>query len=446
MINLAGIYKNPLQKAVKTNLKPTSCFNLYFAGTGSNYMNLNIKELANGIRIVHQEVTHTRLVHCGFILNIGSRDETKAQEGLAHFWEHMAFKGTKKRKTFHILNRLESLGGELNAYTTKEKICFYASTLKEHYAKSAELLFDITFHSTFPEKQIENERQVILEEMAMYRDSPDDCIQDELDELVFENHALGRNILGTEATVSSFSQLDFFDFISTHLDTSEIIFSVVGNISFKNALKAIEGNLSQIQPKRSLYVRSEFHNYTPKDKTVERDVTQSLCAIGRPAFSLHNSNRYKLFLLNNILGGPSMNSRLNLMLREKHGLVYSIESSYHPFSDTGFFGIYFGTENKTLKKAKNLVLNEMKRLQTVKLGTTQLHMAKEQAIGQMAMAEENYAGLMLVYGKSLIDHGKIDPLESIFDQIRSATSSDLMEIANEIFNPSELTFLTYKPN
>jgi predicted Zn-dependent peptidase len=409
-------------------------------------MNLNIKELSNGIRIIHQEVTHTRLVHCGFILNIGSRDETREQEGLAHFWEHMAFKGTKKRKTFHILNRLESLGGELNAYTTKEKICFYASTLKEHYPKAAELLFDITFNSTFPEKQIENERQVILEEMAMYRDSPDDSIQDELDELVFENHALGRNILGTEATVASFTQRDFFDFISTHLDTSQIIFSVVGNISFKNVLKTIEGPLESIQTKRSLYVRSEFQHYQPKDQTVTRDVTQSLCAIGRPAFSQYDSNRYKLFLLNNVLGGPSMNSRLNLMLREKHGLVYSIESSYQAFSDTGFFGIYFGTESKTLKKAKNLVLSEMRKLQNVELGKVQLHMAKEQAIGQMAMAEENYAGLMLVYGKSLLDHHKVDSLESIFHQIRSTSAADIMEIANEIFNPADLTFLTYKPN
>ncbi len=409
-------------------------------------MNLSIKELANGIRIVHQEVTHTRLVHCGFILNIGSRDETKEQEGLAHFWEHMAFKGTKKRKTFHILNRLESLGGELNAYTTKEKICFYASTLKEHYPKAAELLFDITFNSTFPEKQIENERQVILEEMAMYRDSPDDSIQDELDELVFENHALGRNILGNEQTVANFTQQDFFDFISTRLDTSQIVFSVVGNISFKNALKQIEPALESILPKRSLFVRTSFSHYKPTEKTTGRDVTQSLCAIGRPAYSLHHPNRYKLFLLNNILGGPSMNSRLNLMLREKHGLVYSIESSYSPFSDTGFFGVYFGTEEKTLKKAKGLVLKEMRKLQEHQLGKVQLQMAKEQAIGQMAMAEENYAGLMLVYGKSLLDHGKVDPLESIFNQIRSATSSDLQEIAQEIFNLEELSFLTYKPN
>ena len=405
-----------------------------------------IKELANGIRIVHQEVTHTRLVHCGFVLNIGSRDETKEKEGLAHFWEHMAFKGTKKRKTFHIINRLESLGGELNAYTTKEKICFYASVLKEHYSKAADLLFDITFNSIFPAKEIEKERQVILEEMSMYRDSPDDSIQDELDALVFENHSLGRNILGTEETVSKFSQQDFFDFISTRLDTSQVVFSIVGNISFSKALKAIEGPLSEIQPKRTLYARSAFHTYAPQVKTINRDITQSLCALGRPAYSQHDPNRYKLFLLNNILGGPSMNSRLNLALREKYGYVYSIESSYQPFSDTGFFGIFFGTEEKTLKKSTQIVHRELHKLRTKKLGTMQLHMAKEQAIGQMAMAEENYAALMLVFGKSLIDHGKIDPLERIFEQIRSTTAEEVLAIAEEIFNPEQLSYLTYLPN
>jgi predicted Zn-dependent peptidase len=404
-----------------------------------------IKELVNGIRIVHQQVTHTRLVHCGFILNIGSRDEDKEQEGLAHFWEHMAFKGTHKRKTYHIINRLESLGGELNAYTTKEKVCFYASVLKDHYSKAAELLFDITFNSTFPEKQIEKERQVILEEMAMYRDSPDDSIQDELDALVFENHSLGRNILGTEETVSRFSQQDFFDFISTHLDTSKVIFSIVGNISFEKALKAIEGPLSQIQSKRTLYVRSGFHEFSPRAKTMERDVTQSLCAMGRPAYSLHDPNRYKLFLLNNILGGPSMNSRLNLSLRENYGYVYSIESNYQPFSDTGFFGIYFGTEEKTLNKAKSVVVREIEKLRKKKLGTLQLHMAKEQAIGQMAMAEENYVALMLVYGKSLIDHDKIDPLDLIFEKIRSTTAEELQDIAQEILDPKQLSTLIYIP-
>ncbi|MDE0561762.1 pitrilysin family protein [Algoriphagus sp. NF] len=405
-----------------------------------------IKELANGIRIVHQEVSHTRLVHCGFVLNIGSRDETKEQEGLAHFWEHMAFKGTKRRKTFHILNRLESLGGELNAYTTKEKICFYASVLKDHYSKAAELLFDITFNSTFPTKEIEKERQVILEEMAMYRDSPDDSIQDELDALVFDNHALGRNILGREETVGHFTQQDFFEFIGSRLDTSQLVFSIVGNISFAKALKIIEGPLSEIPAKRTLYLRSPFKGYLPKLERLNRDITQSLCGIGRPAYSQHDPRRYKLYLLNNILGGPSMNSRLNMALREKHGLVYSIESTFQPFSDVGFFGIFFGTEEKTLPKAKKLVQKELKRLREKKLGSLQLHMAKEQAIGQMAMAEENYAALMLVFGKSLIDHGKIDPLDKIFEQIKQTTAEDLLEIANEILDPVQLTSLTYLPN
>lgn len=408
-------------------------------------MQLNYKDLPNGIRIVHQEIPHTRLVHCGFILNIGSRDEDQEQEGLAHFWEHMAFKGTQKRKTFHIINRLESLGGELNAYTTKEKVCFYASVLKEHYGKAAELLYDITFHSTFPEKQIEKERQVILEEMAMYRDSPDDAIQDELDALVFDHHALGRNILGTEATVANFQQQHFINFISSRLDTSQLVFSVVGNISFAAVLRQIEGPLKEIPFKRTLYIRSGFSSYVPKQRTVTRDVTQSLCAIGRPAYSLHDPKRYQLFLLNNILGGPSMNSRLNLSLRENYGYVYSVESSYQPFSDTGFFSISFGTEEKTLKKCQAIVQREMGKLRTKKLGDLQLHTAKVQAIGQMAMAEENYAGLMLVYGKSLLDHGKIDPLDRIFDQIRSTTSEELLDIAQEIFNPDQLSCLIYTP-
>ena len=408
-------------------------------------MQYNLKELPNGIRIVHREVTHTRLVHCGFVLNIGSRDESKEQEGLAHFWEHMVFKGTKKRKSFHILNRLESLGGELNAYTTKEKICFYSSILHIHFNKAAELLCDITFNSTFPLQQIERERQVILEEMSMYKDSPDDSIQDDLDELVFEGHSLGRNILGCEETVGAFAQKDFFDFISTRLDTSNIVFSVVGNISFKKVLAQVEGFLSKIPSKKSLYVRNGFSSYQPKNKVVEKEISQSLSALGKPAYSLYDPKRYKLFLLNNILGGPCMNSRLNLALREKKGYVYSVESTYQAYSDTGFFGIFYGTEEKTSKKALKIVLGEIEKLRTRKLGVLQLHMAKEQAIGQMAMAEENYAGLMLVFGKNLIDQGKIEALDTIFEVIRRTTAEELLEISNEVFALDEMSFLTYTP-
>lgn len=408
-------------------------------------MSYNYKELPNGIRIVHEEITHTRLVHCGFVVDIGSRDESNEQEGLAHFWEHMAFKGTKKRKAFHILNRLDSVGGELNAYTTKEKICFYSSVLQTHFSKSAELLCDITFNSIFPPKQIEKERQVILEEMAMYRDSPEDALQDDFDAIIFQNHALGRNILGTEETVSRFSQQDFFDFISERLDTSKIVFSVVGNISFNKVLKQVEPFLSVIAPKKSLFVRSGFHHYTPQNKIIHKEISQANCAIGKPALSLHNKNRFKLFLLNNILGGPSMTSRLNLALREKYGFVYSIESVYQAYSDTGFVGIFYATEEGTSNKAKKIVLKEIKKLREKKLGSMQLHMAKEQVIGQMAMAEENYASLMLVYGKSLLDKGRIDPLDIIFNTIRNTTAEDLQDIANEVFDENEFSFLTYLP-
>lgn len=408
-------------------------------------MQYNLKELPNGIRIVHQEIPHTRLVHCGFVLNIGSRDESKEQEGLAHFWEHMAFKGTRKRKAFHIINRLESLGGELNAYTTKEKVCFYASLLKDHFGKAAELLYDITFHSTFPKKQIEKERQVILEEMSMYRDSPEDSIQDDFDELVFEGHALGRNILGNEETVKSFGQEDFFDFISTRFDTTQIVFSVVGNVSFKKVLQQVEGVLAEIPAKRSLYVRSKFASYQPKTKTLEKDITQAHCAIGKPAYSMYDPRRFQLYLLNNILGGPSMNSRLNLALREKHGYVYSVESNYQAYSDTGFIGVFFGTEPGTAGKAKKLVLHEMEKLRTRKMGSLQLHMAKEQAIGQMAMAEENYAALMLVFGKNLLDKGRIDSLDTIFGIIRETTAEDILTIANEALDPNQLSYLNYIP-
>ncbi len=413
---------------------------------GKKYkMSYNIKELPNGIRIVHQQVTYTRLIHCGFVLDIGSRDETKEQEGIAHFWEHMAFKGTKKRKAFHILNRLDSVGGELNAYTTKEKICFYSTILKEHFNKAAELLCDITFNSVFPEKQIERERHVILEEMAMYRDSPEDAIQDDFDAQIFENHALGRNILGREETVSSFTQQDFFDFLATRLDTSRIIFSVVGNISFSKVIKQVEKYLLEIPIKKRLYERSSFSTYQPTVKTVKKDISQSLYAIGKPSLDLYHTDRFKLHLLNNILGGPSMNSRLNLALREKHGYVYAVESTYQAYTDTGFLGIFYGTEPKNANRAKKLVLKEMEKLRNQKLGTMQLHMAKEQAIGQMAMAEENHAALMLVLGKTLLDKGKIDDLDTIFNIIQKTTAEELQELAVEQLAPEEFSYLTYLP-
>ncbi len=401
--------------------------------------------LPNGLRLVHKTVQHTQIAHCGFILNIGSRDEKITQQGLAHFWEHMAFKGTKKRNAFHILNRLEAVGGEINAYTTKEKICFYASFLDKHYERAFELLSDITFEPTFPTHQIETERGVILEEMAMYADSPEDNLQDEFDGIIFEGHALGYNILGTNKSVSSFKQNDFQIFIEDNINTNEIIFSSVSPQPFSKVKKLAEKYLSHIPAKYNQKQRNSFVDYSPKNVTKFHQVTQGHCAIGNQAYSLQDEKRLPFFILCNILGGPALNSRLNWSLREKHGFVYSVEANYQPYTDTGLFAVYFATEPKQVDKSLDLVLKELKKMRTQKLTPIQLHKAKEQVLGQLAMAEESNQNFMLMMGKSLLDSEKIENIEHIFAQIRKLSAEQLLETAEEIWDENKLSILKYLP-
>lgn len=409
-------------------------------------MEYELDTLANGIRLVHKQVGHTKIAHCGFMLDIGSRDESNSNQGIAHFWEHMAFKGTNKRKAYHILSRIDSVGGELNAYTTKEKITFYASILEAHFEKAFELLTDITFDSVFPEKQIERERNVILEEMAMYYDTPDDAIQDEFDTVVYGNHPLGMNILGTAESVRSFTREDFKRFISEHLNTERIVFCSVGNIPFKKVKRLAAKYLNSIPKLSTAKVsRVPFESYRPSTKEVTRSLVQSHCAIGRNAYALSDDKRIPFFMLSNLLGGPGMNSRLNLALREKYGFVYSVDATYHAYTDTGLFAIFFGTEHKQLKKSIQLVKKELKSLREKQLGTVQLHTAKAQLMGQLAMAEENNTSLMLMMGKSLLDLDRIDSLEHMFSTIKSTTARELRDLANEMFLEEELSILTYKP-
>jgi len=401
--------------------------------------------LPNGIRVVHKQITHTKIIHCGFVLDIGSRDEQPHQQGIAHFWEHMAFKGTTRRKAFHILNRLDSVGGELDAYTTKEKICFYASALDRHLEKAVELLSDITFDAVFPEKQIELERNVILEEMAMYRDAPEDAIQDEFDELVFNGHPMGYNILGTTESVQGFNRNDFKQFIAENLDTSRVVFTCVSRFPFSKVLKLAQKYLADVPATSRPRQRQPFTCFTPTQKTVHRALTQSQCAPGRPAYPLAHKNRLPFFMLVNLLGGSSHNTRLNLALRERHGYVYTVEAGYSAFSDTGLFAIYFGTEPAKLHRSLEVLRRELKKMQTTPLGAMQLHSAKEQLMGQIAMAEENNTSLMLMMGKSLIDQGHIDSLAHVFDGVRAITASTLQGLAQEMFNQDALSQLVYLP-
>lgn len=404
-----------------------------------------IATLGNGIRIIHKEVTHTRIAHVGLMLDIGSRDEEDAEQGLAHFWEHMAFKGTEKRKAYHILNRLESLGGELNAYTTKEKICFYASTLDQHLEKAVDLIADITFHATFPEKQIEKERMVILEEMALYRDTPEDSLQDDFDEILFQNHPLGKNILGTTKTVKSFGKSHFRSFIDRNLDTSKVILSSVGNYPLRKLLRYAQKHLDDVKPSATDRVRKPFDGFQPTTEAVHKPITQAHCAIGSVAFPIDHPRRTTLFMLLNILGGPGMNSRLNLSLREKYGFVYGIDANYSPFLDTGAMSIYFATEAKNLKKSQQLIWKEFDKLKEKPLGKLQIHAARQQIKGQLAMSEENYSGMMLMMAKSLLDLEKVMSIDSVFDKIEAITAHDLVEIARQCLNKEQMSILSYLP-
>lgn len=403
-----------------------------------------IYTLPNGIRIAHKQVNGTQVVHCGIMFDIGSRDELPHQAGLAHFWEHMAFKGTKKRKSYHIINSLESVGGELNAYTTKEKICFYASVLDEHFVKAVDLLTDIAFNSIFPEKQLELERGVILEEMAMYLDSPEDAIQDEFDGIVFPDHALGVNILGTQESVRSFTREDFNRFIYENLDTERTVLSVVGNIDFKKVIKVAERFLNDIPVKKSGRVRIKPGGYGRKEVTVKKDNNQAQVAIGRPSFELSNPDRLPFFALVNLLGGPGMNSRFNLSLREKYGLVYHIEASLLSYSDTGLFTIFFGTDARNLEKAFKLIARELELLKSKPLGDVQLKTLKDQLKGQLAMAEESKQGYMLMMAKSILDLGYVEPLTDIFREIDTIRAGRLQELAEEMFAEGELSRLVYR--
>ena len=406
---------------------------------------INIFTLENGIRVVHKQVTNTKILHCGIILDIGSCDELPEEYGITHFWEHMAFKGTKRRKSFHIINSLDSVGGELNAYTSKEKICFYASVLDIFDEKAVELLTDITFNSTFPEKQLEKERQVILEEMAMYKDTPEDSIQDELDEIVFKGHPLAHNILGTSNNVRSFSRQNFTDFINTNINTDRIVMSFVGNLPLKRIKKLTSKYLSPIPCRHFGKSREVLKHYAAVHVEEKKEIMQAHFSLGKPTFPISHPKRIPFAMLVNLLGGPGMNTRLNLALRERLGYVYGVDAQYQAYTHTGLLSFLFATESKNLKRSISVVKREIKRVKDVKLGKLQLHSLKEQMMGHLAMAAENNAGMMLSFGKSLLDLDKINSIDDIFKEIEQVSVQDLQDLANQELDLDTMSSLIYLP-
>ncbi|MEJ6680475.1 MAG: pitrilysin family protein [Flavobacteriales bacterium] len=406
-------------------------------------MEFHTFSLSNGLRVIFKR-TNRPVSHCGIVVNAGSRDEEVGQEGLAHYIEHCIFKGTKKRKTYHILSRLDNVGGEINAYTGKEDTWIYGSFLNEYLDRSLELISDIVLNSTFPQKEIEKEKDVIIDEISSYKDSPGEQIFDDFEELIFGNHPLGNPVLGSEESVAKLSRDHILDFIEKNYSSETMVLSVLGDYTLAKVKKLAEKYFESVKRSSTKKEkREEFRIYKPSDIEIEMDTHQVHYIAGGIGYSSADERRTPLHLMNNYLGGPAMNSLLNLEVREKHGIAYNIESSYQPYSDTGVFEIYLGTDKKMFEKSKKLVDKQLKKLRDNKLGVNQLQTAKNQVLGQIALAQESGVGTMMGLGTSYLFYDRVDTLAEVFARINKVTAEDVLGVANEVLDTSKFSSITY---
>lgn len=399
--------------------------------------------LPNGIKLLHKHRPGS-VAHLSLMVNTGMRDELSNENGLAHFIEHMLFKGTKKRKAFHILSCLENVGGELNAYTTKEETCIHASFLKEYYNKAIDLISDIAFNSIYPENEIDKEKEVIIDEINSYRDAPAEEIFDEFENNLYRGHEMGRNILGTTDLVSSYSRRDMHQFLKNNYSTDKMVIATIGDIPFNKFKNKIISHFGDYQQRTTISHRRHFDKLPVFNKIEERNNHLSHCIIGGLSYHYDSSQKMPMILLNNILGGPGMNSRLNLNIREKYGFAYTIESQYNAYSDTGNFSIYMGVDPHSLDKAVDLVFKELDKLKNNKLGTIQLSNAKNQLVGQLALSCESGLGELLGMTRAAFSKEGIEPLSETIRKIRNLKSEDLLSVANEIFCEDNINLMIYK--
>lgn len=405
----------------------------------------NYHTLSNGIRLIHRQKPG-QIAHLALMVNTGSRDELSHEYGLAHLIEHMIFKGTKKRKAFHVLSRLENVGGELNAYTTKEETCLHASFLNVHTDRSLELLADIAFQASFPANELEKEKEVVLDEINAYRDNPSEEIFDEFEDQLFNGHPIGHPILGTEKTVKSFSRNDLFRFMKKNYATDQIVLALVGDLSFEKFLLKSTKHFGQIAARQrtpKILVNTEIKsNFVQKEK----NSYLTHCILGNSTYDRKHPDKHSLLLLNNILGGPGLNSRLNLNIREKYGFAYNIESHYTAYSDTGIFLVYLGIDPRSAEKALKLVYKELTKLKTQKLGSLQLHRAKQQLIGQLAIGFESGLSETLSIARSHLLFDKVDDMNQITQKILKIDASKMLNVAQEVFDFDKFNTLIYTGN
>ncbi len=441
-------------------------------------MKYNTYTLDNGLRIIHLP-SDSKVVYCGYQINAGTRDEEPGEEGLAHFCEHVTFKGTERRKAWHILNCLESVGGDLNAYTNKEGTVYYSAILKEHIARAVDLLSDIVFHSVYPQAEIDKEVEVICDEIESYNDSPAELIYDEFENILFKDSSLGHNILGTAEQVRSFTTEDALRFTRKLYRPDNAIFFAYGDIDFKKLVKLvgraladddsgklaeeklpqisqmtqISGDENSITTEKSV---SSVKSVVPKNYpsvgeeiagqtiVMQKNTHQAHVMIGTRAYDVNDDRRMPLYLLNNILGGPGMNAKLNLALREHNGLVYTVESTMVAYGDTGTWSIYFGCDEHDIKRCLRLVRKELDRMMEKPLSDAQLKAAKKQIKGQIGVACDNRENFALDFGKSFLHYGWEKNVDCLYEQVEAITSQQIQDVARELFDKDRLITLIFK--
>lgn len=398
--------------------------------------------LNNGIKIILSH-TPSRVTYSGVYINVGSRDERGNDEGMAHFIEHSLFKGTEHRRAYHIQNRIDGVGGELNAFTTKEETCVYASSLSEHLERCLELFSDILFHSTFPLDEIAREKDVVLEEINSYNDTPSELIYDQYEELAYEGHPLAHNILGSKRNVKRFTPESIRNFMRSNYTPSRMVITVSGNVKFDKLVRLCEKYFGHYENRPSAVDRSAKPEFRTFDRHINRRTHQAHLLIGCEAPDVYSNDKTTFSLLNNILGGPAMNSRLNVAIREHYGFCYNIESQYIPFSDTGLFYIYAGVDLDAQEKARKLIANELTRIADTPLSTAQLRAAQRQMIGQMAINDDFGMNEMQAIGKAYLCYDHVNTLEEMNADLMAVTADDLQRVAQERFNPDLFGTLIY---
>ena len=415
-----------------------------FVGPFFDMMKYNIATLDNGLRIIHLPNT-SKIAYCGYQIKAGTRNEKPGDEGLAHFCEHVTFKGTQTHTSTAIINKLESVGGDLNAFTNKEDTVFYSAIPVEHFAKAVDVLSDIVFYSIFPQAEIDKEVEVICDEIESYNDSPAELIYDEFENLVFKGHPLGHNILGSADRVRSFATADAMRFTQQYYRPDNAIFFVYGNIDFKRLVKTLE-KLTPKQQQESLAdeAKEVANGKLPELTILNHDTHQAHVMIGNRAYSATHPLRIPLYLLNNMLGGPGMNARLNVILRERRGLVYSVESSMVCYGDTGLWAVYFGCDPHDVNRCVRLVKGEFKRLMEKPLSEKTLAAAKQQIKGQLAVACDNNENFAIDFGKSFLHFGDEKDIEKLYQKIDAVTAEQIQQVAKEIFDKDSLATLVIK--